>query len=85
MFGYMISFETWEKFIRLSDGSDSMKDRVISLIVENLGRTEQIDSFKLGLLLGAFSNSLTKDEREDWLKTIALTRDTDNVPIISHA
>ena len=80
--GFMISFATWEKFIRLSTGSDAMKDRVINRVVQRLGRPEFLDSFELGLVLGELSTSLTLGERRDWLATIHLTRDTSNVPIV---
>lgn len=80
--GYMISFETWEKFIRLSKGSDTMKDRLIAYVVEHLGRPGLLDSLKLGLVLGQFSNTLTDEEDDDFIETICLTRDTDNVPIV---
>jgi len=80
--GYMISFKTWETYIRLSLGSDAMKERVISHVILKFGRPELLDSFELGLLMGEFSNTLSDEEDIDWLKTIELTRDTDNVPIV---
>lgn len=82
LIGYMISFETWEKFIRLSTGSDEMKDRLIAYVVEHFGRPELLDSLELGLVLGEFSNTLTDEEDDDFIETICLTRDTDNVPIV---
>jgi hypothetical protein len=80
--GYMIRFDTWEKFIRLSSGSDAMKDRIVAFVVSIFGRPELLDSLKLGLAVGEFSNYLTDEEDSDFLDTIKLTRSLDNVPIV---
>jgi hypothetical protein len=78
----MIKFETWEKFIRLSNGSDAMKDRVVDYVVEKFGRPELLDSFLLGYSFGVLSDGFTSDEVYDFYRTIELTRDTANVPIV---
>jgi hypothetical protein len=80
--GYMISFETWEKFIRLSSGSDAMKDRIVTFVALLFGKPELLDSFLLGLSIGEFRSVLIDDEESDFWKTIELTRNVDNVPIV---
>jgi hypothetical protein len=82
--GCMISYATWEHFIRASDGSDKMKTAIIDWINERRGAREDdlLDSFKLGYELGILSTALTKDELRDFYRTIKLTRDLNNVPIV---
>jgi hypothetical protein len=80
--GYMISLETWKKYILLSSGSDKMKDRIITYVVLLFNKPRLLDSFELGLAIGEFSNTLSNEEEVDLLKTIKLTRNTDNVPIV---
>jgi hypothetical protein len=82
MLGYMVDFATWEKFIRLSDGSDAMKDQVITRVERSLGRTKLLDSFMLGLVLGELSVNIDENHRRDFLDTIRLIRNIDNVPIV---
>jgi hypothetical protein len=82
MLGHMIDFATWEKYIRLSDGSDTMKDQVIIYVERSLGRTKLLDSFMLGLVLGELSVTIDDTEQGDFLETIRLTRSLDNVPFV---
>lgn len=82
--GLMVSFDTWQKFIRASNGSDAMKQQVIDFIYENVHDKGLLDSFKLGYALGVFSNGLTTTEHEDWFNTVILTRDMNNVPIVNY-
>jgi hypothetical protein len=83
-YGVMVSFQTWVKYIRLSKGSRAMKTCVIDHIRKNVYTGNgMLDSFKLGWALGSFSNTLkTQKDTKDFLLTIKLTRNTDNVPII---
>src|SRR5262245_55439475 len=87
MLGYMVNFDTWEKFIRLSDGSERMKTLVIEVVRIGL-RTEDglLDSLKLGYLMGAMGNYWAEhqggDATEDFWTTIKLTRDLNNVPFV---
>jgi hypothetical protein len=82
--GHMVNFATWERFIRASMGSDDMKDAIIEYVKAHVPREgELVDSFKLGLAVGEFSNRLqTAAAIDDWLRTIVLTRSLDNVPIV---
>jgi hypothetical protein len=82
MLGHMIDFATWEKYIRLSDGSDVMKDWVIAYVERSLGRPKLLDSFQLGLVLGELSVIIDDNEQGDFLETIRLTRNLDNVPYV---
>jgi hypothetical protein len=82
LLGYMISFETWKKYIRLSTGSDDMKSRVISFVVLLFNKPEFLDSLKLGLSFGEFIETLSYEELIDFEKTILLARNLNNVPIV---
>jgi len=81
--GQMVSFDTWEKVIRASDGSKLMKEMLIHYV--KMIRTEDglLDSFELGLRLGWIGKQLAPGkETEDFLRTIEPTRSLDNVPIV---
>lgn len=80
--GCMVNFATWEKFIRASDGSDDMKGLVVAYINDNVRDGDLLDSFKLGFALGHFSNAFSGDQLRDFMQTIKLTRDLNNVPIV---
>ena len=89
----MVEFATWEKFIRLSSGSEAMKELIINHVVERFGepkcldkafaKPELLDSFLLGYSYGELLEKFTYEEENDFYETIKLTRDTDNVPIVS--
>jgi hypothetical protein len=83
-YGAMVSFQTWVKYIRRSKGSRAMKTCIIDYIRKNVYTGDgMLDSFKVGWALGSFSNELKNTkEVHDFLLTIKLTRNTDNVPII---
>jgi hypothetical protein len=82
-YGAMVSFQTWRKYIVRSKGSRAMKTCVIDYIRKNVYTGNgMLDSFKTGWALGSFSNGLTPKETKDFLLTIKLTRNIDNVPII---
>jgi hypothetical protein len=59
-----------------------MKKTVVDYIDNEVRDGDLLDSFKLGFALGAFSNQLSQTELRDFFATIALTRDTNNVPIV---
>ena len=83
--GYMIRFETWEKFIRASNGSERMKQLVIDRVREEVpNRKGLIDSFEAGLAIGALMNRFEAHplDLDDLIRTIELTRDLNNVPIV---
>jgi hypothetical protein len=82
--GRMISFTTWERYIRASTGSDDMKEALIDFIKKEVPREgDLMDCFYVGFALGHFSKSFqTPAAMEDWLRTIVLTRDLNNVPIV---
>jgi hypothetical protein len=80
--GHMVSFATWEQFIRASDGSDAMKELVVKHIRETVCDGELLDSFHLGYALGALSSLMSRTALEDLYRTIKLTRNLDNVPIV---
>ena len=81
--GQMVSFDTWEKFIRASDGSLLMKELVIHHVKPIRLDDGLLDSFELGLRLGWIHKQLAPGkESEDFLRTIELTRSLDNVPIV---
>lgn len=90
--GYMINFTTWERYIRASDGSELMKDLVVNYVKlvmlmdrvnsDVLRDSDLLDSFKLGYAYGEISNGLTKDGISDFYRTIQLTRNLDNVPLV---
>jgi hypothetical protein len=80
--GHMVSFQTWERFIRESDGSATMKEIIIGLVHATVRDGDLIDSFKLGYTLGDFSSKLSGDALADFYKTIKPTRNLDNVPIV---
>lgn len=82
LMGRMVSFATWQKFIKASSGSAAMKRRVIDLIRDRVRKGELIDSFMLGLTLGEVSRRLSAKELRDFEATILLTRDLNNVPIV---
>jgi hypothetical protein len=82
MIGHMVSYLTWERFIRESDGSVAMKEIVIGVVNAVVREGDLIDSFKLGYTLGGLSSKLSGDSLADFYKTIKLTRDLNNVPIV---
>ena len=81
-YGMMVSFDTWQQFIRASNGPAQMKKRIINFIYKNVYDEGFLDSFKLGYALGAFSNDLADHEHIEFFHTIVLTRNLDNVPIV---
>lgn len=84
LFGRMVSFATWKKFIAASAGSAEMKRRVIDHIDKHVTKKNDdlIDCFMLGWMLGRFSTKLSAIELQDFETTILLTRDLNNVPIV---
>lgn len=83
LFGRMISFATWQKFIMASAGSAEMKRRVIDHVGKHVAKgNDLVDCFVLGWMLGQFSNDLSANELQDFETTIVLTRDLNNVPIV---
>lgn len=82
LFGRMVSFATWQKFVEASSGSAAMKCRVIDLVRNRVRDGELIDSFMLGLTLGEVSRKLSAEELRDFEATILFTRDLNNVPIV---
>ena len=86
LFGYMIRFETWEKFVRASNGSEYMKELVIKKVRAEVPiQAGLIDSFKAGLVIGALMNRFEEEnpiDLGDIFRTIELTRDLNNVPIV---
>ena len=85
LYGYMIRFETWEKFIRASGGSENMKQLVIEHVREEVPPAAGlVDSFKVGLVIGGLMNRFEAHplDLDDIFRTIELTRDLNNVPIV---
>jgi hypothetical protein len=85
LFGYMIRLETWEKFIRASNGSEHMKELVINHVrAEVPAQDGLLDSFKTGLAVGNLMERFEPHplDLDDLIRTIELTRNLDNVPIV---
>lgn len=80
--GYMISHDTWRRFIMRSAGSARMKHRIICFVDNHVRDGNLIDCYELGYMLGAWSADFTPDEERDFEETIRLTRDMNNVPIV---
>jgi len=88
LLGYMIRYDTWEKFILASNGSEHMKQLVITHVRDKVSNEDGlIDSFKTGLAVGQLLGRCeTHDlDKDDLLRTIVLTRSLDNVPIVRAA
>jgi hypothetical protein len=82
MIGHMVSYLTWERLIRESDGSVGMKENIIGVVNVMVREGDLLDSFKLGYALGGLSRMLSGDDLADFYKTIKPTRNLDNLPIV---
>jgi hypothetical protein len=80
--GYMLRFDVWEKVIRASDGSDTMKEKLVAAAKPLRTNDGLLDSFQLGLTLGELSKQLTPIELEDFQRTRRPGGNLDLVPFV---
>jgi hypothetical protein len=80
--GHMVSASHAKHLVRTSQASQKMKDFVIALLsLIQEPDSDFLDSFKLGMAMGACANDFIFDV-QDFLTAIRNVRDLDQLPII---